>query len=492
MWKQPSLRSRILLVLSALVFITIGGGLASIWHTWTMQRLFGAVVELEVPALLAAQELKLALVMQKGYLARYYQDGNEQWLAELNSNVTAFEKWLTEARRWSTDQTDLNIVNEVESLYVRYGFVRDHVIALYKEGKQEEGFESQKKARGFFSDIMELCDKFKAAHEKSMTEEARGKLQQAATVNRLALAALTLAVTLGAILAYTLIKQVLGPIRQLAMQTDFSTTGGTMEDEIKALGTRFEKLMKDVDQTKSKLEWSREHLVQAEKWALVGKLAAGVAHSIRNPLTSVKMRLFSLQRSLALAPSQKEDFEVISEEVRHIDTIVSNFLEFSRPPKLKMQLMSPSAVIDNAVQLLRHRLDSYEVTVEVRREGILPAILADPDQLKEVLVNLMINAYEAMPHGGSIVIQEQSRIEDNLGPVITIEVTDDGPGVPKSLQGKVFNPFFSTKEEGTGLGLSIATRIVEEHGGWLDLKSEEGKGSTFIITLPAREDQTWG
>ncbi len=260
------------------------------------------------------------------------------------------------------------------------------------------------------------------------------------------------------------------------------------EDEVKALSRRFQNLIDDVDQTKSKLKWSREHLQQAEKWALVGKLAAGVAHSVRNPLTSVKMRLFSMERTLALTSSQKEDFEVISEEIRHIDTIVGNFLEFSRPPKLKMQKVSPSDAVDMALQLLRHRLESYDVKTEVKRDKRLREILADPDQLKEVLVNLIVNACEAMVEGGSISIAEEESATDSVGPVVVMRVSDTGPGVPAAIQEKLFQPFFSTKEEGTGLGLSIATRIVEEHGGWLDLKSEEGRGTTFIITLPAREE----
>jgi signal transduction histidine kinase len=177
---------------------------------------------------------------------------------------------------------------------------------------------------------------------------------------------------------------------------------------------------------------------------------------------------------------------VISEEIRHIDTIVGNFLEFSRPPKLKMQRMSPSDAVDNAVQLLRHRLESYNVKVEIHRNGRLPEIAADSDQLKEVLVNLVVNACEAMVNGGSISIYEEIGSSDTVGEVVTIRVKDTGPGVPESIQEKLFQPFFSTKEEGTGLGLSIATRIVEEHGGWLDVKSREGKGATFIITLPAQ------
>jgi signal transduction histidine kinase len=203
------------------------------------------------------------------------------------------------------------------------------------------------------------------------------------------------------------------------------------------------------------------------------------------------MRLFSMERTLALSPSQKEDFEVISEEIRHIDTIVGNFLEFSRPPKLKMQTVSPSDAVDMAIQLLRHRLESYDVKVTVQREERLLEIPADPDQLKEVFVNLIVNACEAMVDGGAIDISEKLNTSENRGRFITIAVSDKGPGVPEAIQEKLFQPFFSTKEEGTGLGLSIATRIVEEHGGWLDLKSKESEGATFIITLPIREEGAW-
>jgi signal transduction histidine kinase len=199
------------------------------------------------------------------------------------------------------------------------------------------------------------------------------------------------------------------------------------------------------------------------------------------------MRLFSLNRTLGLSDAQEDDFQVISEEIRHIDTIVQNFLEFSRPPKLKMQMVSPSEVVDLAIQLLQHRLSSYDVDVHVERKTRLPEILVDPEQLKEVFVNLVVNACEAMRGGGSIVIREEVDFVEPLGRVIVIRVSDDGPGIPESIQDKVFQPFFTTKEEGTGLGLSIVTRIVEEHGGQISVTSKEGEGTTFIITLPGKE-----
>ena len=154
-----------------------------------------------------------------------------------------------------------------------------------------------------------------------------------------------------------------------------------------------------------------------------------------------------------------------------------------------MQKVSPSVVVDMALQLLRHRLESYHVEVKLKRSRPLPEVWADPDQLKEVLVNLLFNACEAMRNGGLIIIQEGENFLQSIGQVVTIQVSDNGPGIPEAIQDKILQPFFSTKEEGTGLGLSIAARILAKHGGWLDLESREGQGTTFTINLPYRKIQ---
>jgi PAS domain S-box-containing protein len=228
---------------------------------------------------------------------------------------------------------------------------------------------------------------------------------------------------------------------------------------------------------------------ESDKLVTVGKLAAGVAHSIRNPLTSVKMRLFSMEGTLGLSESEREDLKVISEEVRHIDGIVRNFLEYSRRPRLRMQKVSPSDVVDMALNLLKQRLDSYGVEVRLSRQSWLPEIYADPDQLKEALVNLLVNASEAMGYGGLIVIGEEEVADEPRGRKVVIRVSDNGPGFPESLQDKLFEPFFTTKEEGTGLGLTIAARIIEDHGGKLELSSRERRGAISTISLPVREEE---
>jgi len=489
--KRLSLRSRIILILAALVLTTLGGGLVTMWYTYRMDNLFVSLIDTAVIGLQAAEELETALVRQKGLTTYYFLDGNPNWLSQLEQLNESFNTWLKKAR--SSAQTDIerSILNQIESEYLRYIFARDQVIKLYEDGKREAGAERHWDVRKQFFAIQDLCDQYRAIHNEQIRQARIESRAQTKMINRMTLVALPSVLVLAILLAYILLNQILKPIRILSMEATGIDINSPLPKEMTALRKRVHSLMENVDQTQSELQQSREHLLQTEKLAVVGKLAAGVAHTIRNPLTSVNMRLFSLERSLELSQTQQEDFEVISEEVRHIDTIVQNFLEFARPPKLKIQSISPSEVVDMALQLLRHRLESYGVQVELDRQQRLPMVEADPEQLKEVLINLLVNACEAMGEGGLIVIREEEGVAEPLGRVVVIRVKDNGPGIPKSVRDKVFQPFFSTKEEGTGLGLSIAYRIVEEHGGWLSLKSKEGEGTTFTITLPCQEDAAW-
>ena len=488
MWKYISLRARIFLLVAALILTALVGGLVTIWHTGATDDLFTTLIDKNISSFQAAEGLEIALLSQKGYLTYYFLDGNPEWLQKLKENHQSFLQWLRKAHNSATTPVMTEILNKIDSKYKDYIARREEVINLYKTGNRDQGAKLHWEIRHQFLEIYDLCENYKLVNQGIISQIKNESLAQARFIKTLALIVMPSVVLLGLLLTYILIKQLLEPIRQLSRETGLGPGPGE-KDEVQALSRRVHDLIENVDQAQTKLERSQEHLVQSEKMAMVGKLAAGVAHSIRNPLTSVKMRLFSMGRTLELSPTHQEDFEVISEEIRHIDNIVANFLEFSRPPKLMMQKVSPSDVVDMALQLLRHRLESYNVEVQLKRSRALPEVWADPDQLKEVLVNLLTNACEAMKGGGSIVIQEGETFLQSIGQVVTIQVSDNGPGIPEAVQDKIFQPFFTTKEEGTGLGLSIATRILGEHGGWLDLDSQEGRGTTFTINLPYRKIQ---
>ncbi len=487
MLKKISLRSRILINITALVLITIIGALVMVGYTYRMEGLLTRIIDKYMGGLQTAQALENALVNQKGFASYYLLDGDPNWLIQMAEYRHVFEDTLEKTKRLATTVEEKRVLDLIESEYAKYVATKDQVVDYYKSGDRKNGIILHEKARDSFFEILELCENGKHLFSDKAQNVKIQSLNQAKKIRLITITAVMMILFLGIILTFFLLHDVLDPIRRLASETDRHRGTRKSGDEVKVLSQSVYDLRKEYDQTQVELEKSREHLLQSEKLALVGKLAAGTSHSIRNPLTSVKMRLFSLGRSLDLDSNQKEDFDVISKEISHIDTIVQNFLEFSRPPRLKFQLVSPSDVVDQAIQLLQHRLESYEVFIKIQRKEPLPLVQLDSEQLKEVLINVIINACEAMGQGGSIVIHEETVIEQGKFRSAVIRISDNGPGIPDAVQSQIMEPFFTTKEEGTGLGLSIASRIVQEHGGRLDIQSKEGKGSTFIITLPMEE-----
>lgn len=485
------LRGKILILLGVLVSVNMTGALVTLWYAQHTQTLFTDQVERGIGALSAAMELQNSLVSQRGFVTYYFLNGDENWLTELEKLHGEFQGWLRKARESAFDDDGMAILDRIENEYLRYSIQRDRVIRLYQEGEAKAGAALHWDVRNQFFAILDMCEAYKNLHSEHLAKVREEYHRKANLMSWLAWGAISAAFGLGFLLVWLLLQRVLVPIHNLVTRL---AHGGPVErhpDEIQYLGLKMQNLMQDVDLVQSKLARSREDLIQAEKMALVGKLAAGVAHSVRNPLTSVKIRLFTLRRSLPLSGEQKQDFEVIDEEVSFIDTILRNFLEFSRPPKLKVQAMSLSDVVDQSLVLLRHRLESQGAKVLVERDARQADVVGDPEQLKEVLVNLLINALDALGQGGRIVIREEEGVMPPYGDVCIAKISDNGPGIPPHVLERVFEPFFSTKEEGTGLGLAIARRIVEEHGGWLHVSSEPGKGASFVIGLPRKEKGGW-
>ena len=484
-WREISLRTRISVLVLALAGMTVCGGVISFWYNYRMNAFFQGVLENNLSALAAADNLERSLVMQKGYLTYFFQDHDPKWLEELEVNQNIFQSWLDKVTQTSQTVEETQIINLIRENYNRLDELRQQVIALYQAGETEKGFQIHQTARREFFEIHNLTRQYRRKHELAIKQARDEVSRRASYITKFTLVAVPVSALLSVLLGYVLWRQVLTPIRRLAEEASQTDHRGRRFNEVQALRRGVHSLMEDVDHTRSELEVSRIRLIQSAKMASVGKLAASVAHSIRNPLTALKMRIFSLERNLVLTETEQEDFKVIGDEIRHIDNVLRNFLEYSRRPKLHMQRTQASRVVDMAMELMRPRIESYGIRLVHRRAEALPEIDGDPDQLRETLVNLLVNATEAVGEGGRITVEEYSEKDGPLGRSVVIGISDNGPGIPAALQDQIFQIFFSTKEQGTGLGLSIAARIVEEHGGTLELSSPPDSGATFIIRLPS-------
>ena len=482
-----SLKNRVYLINTILLCITVIGAVIMVWYTYKTEKIFKDIIDKNIVLFQSAEALGTSLVNQKGYVSYYLLDGNPAWLDELNRYRQLFNKHLVTVKSLVEEEWEKKVVFQIESQYKDYVITKDNVIAFYKAGEKDKGALLHKEVRQYFSKIMASCEQFKLFHKDKIQGAIEISRTESNHLRYIAIFAIITVFVLRLLINYIFARLILGPIRKLATEADRLGSINPSSNEVSALRKSVYGLIESEEQTHQELERNRETMMLSEKMALLGKLGAGTAHSIRNPLTSVKMRLFSLNRSCDFNKHQKEDFHVISSEINQINQIVENFLEFARPPKLKMKKMSPSIVVDSALHLLEERLKSYHVSTRLVRHHPLAETFVDPAQLKEVIVNIIVNACEATEKGGMIIIHEEENHADPQKKVVVIRIIDDGTGISQEDQGEVFNPFFTTKEEGTGLGLSIAFNIINEHGGWLDVSSEEGRGASFVITLPIKD-----
>jgi signal transduction histidine kinase len=225
----------------------------------------------------------------------------------------------------------------------------------------------------------------------------------------------------------------------------------------------------------------------AEKLAAVGTMTAGLSHEIRNPLNAAALQLSVLERRVQRLPKDAqppllEPLTLVKDEIRRLDHILEDFLQFARPREFVPRAVDVATVVNRVLDLLGGEADRRGVRLE-RRLADVPAIAGDEERLRQVLVNLGLNALEAVKDGGLV------RVSSRLGPgaptpTVEIVVDDDGPGVPAESWDRIFEPFFTTKAKGSGLGLSIVHAIVTQHGGRLRVERSPEGGARFVVTLP--------
>lgn len=223
-----------------------------------------------------------------------------------------------------------------------------------------------------------------------------------------------------------------------------------------------------------------------EKLASLGVLATGIAHELRNPLTAIKVRLFSLKASQNSGSSEREDLEVIENEINRLESIVREFLQFARPADPDLQTMRIGEFLRGVRELLVSDLATRSIDLELE---ILDdeLVQVDPNKMKQVLINFVQNAADSMEAPGAVLLRSRAGrevVRGQLTPVVCIDIMDHGKGMPPEVQKRLFDPFFTTKESGTGLGLPISARIVEKHGGTIQYQTQPGLGTTFTIVLP--------
>ncbi|MCX8116844.1 MAG: GAF domain-containing protein [Desulfobacterota bacterium] len=275
----------------------------------------------------------------------------------------------------------------------------------------------------------------------------------------------------------TLTEETLQSVMTFAQQAGLAIQIASMYQELKQFSRKMEE---KIQETTASLRQTEAQLIRSEKLAALGHLATGLAHEIRNPLTSINILIHSLMDRMPEGNAQRQDLKVIAGEIERINEIVNQFLRFAKPAPPIFERTEAASIFEEILPLLRPQIEKQQI--EVRKVfQPLPMILMDREQVKQALFNLLLNAVQAMPSGGRLTLAAKNS-ED--GQWIQLLIEDTGMGISEEHLPRLFDPFFTTKEEGMGLGLSIAHRIIDQHHGKIEVESTPGKGTRFTVWIP--------
>ena len=340
-------------------------------------------------------------------------------------------------------------------------------------------------------------------HSALVVEIGKDEILAPIRVIRIAVLSTAALVSLICILAsFLLSRQVSRPISEMANASRKMANGSldqrisySRHDEIGTLSESFNSMADDlsalIDSLKQKeislqkaydeLMRAQSQLVQSEKMAAIGELVASVVHEMRNPLSSVKLNFQIIGRSLDLAGPVREHYSIGLDQIAQLEKMLSSLLDYSKPISLEKTPFRLETILAETMQQLQSCTGGC--SIEVKTDGPLAHVMGDPEQIRQVLVNVIKNAIEAAGPDGKVEIRIKAAGEDGDKGIV-IEVSDNGPGISQQDMNRIFQPFFTTKEKGTGLGLSIVKKIMEAHGFGISVSSEEGAGTVVALSFP--------
>lgn len=444
-------RARVAVFVGALGAVLVALGLTGV----RVARWVNAVVEeaavSRAQAFRTAYELKTGLVRLALLLGRYQQSGDEAAREEFLRGSEALRRWLETQRSGMPPAAR----ERLEELAAGFEQGLAQVRALVQAGNLP-ALSADLQARAFgagdAAPRMSLTDQRFTTTQRLVAERELATLQSGLDWLRTwSVASTLLIVVLVAWLAYFLWRDLVAPLRAQVL-ADATT------------------------------------IRRQTKLSTVGRFAAGIAHEIRNPLNSIKARLYAQDRLLPPESPAREDNRVISDEVVRLEQIVRDFLAYSRPGEPRLQVISAAEPLRSVADLMGSELAQAGIGLELEVQ-VEPRVRADPAQLQQVLTNLVRNARESMPAGGRITLRCRRREAARTKPAAAVlEVQDSGGGIPPEVRSRLFEPFYTTKETGSGLGLSISAQIIEAHGGQIECETQLNVGTTFRILLPITTD----
>jgi signal transduction histidine kinase len=429
-----------------------------------------------------------------GITGQYFLEPSAHWLATLEAREIHFRTSLARARQAVRTPHEGAALDAIGTLFDAYENDLEEVLAFNRAGEVDRAKHLLANATSdAFESTYQKCEEFVRSNEQLMV----GAVSQIGKTNRTLRAVMygigLSGLAMGCLLGLLLARSVTKPIYELVLKVRGATGDEVVErvdmgrnSELQQLDHHVHELIARINTARSDLEKNRRLLARTDRLAALGRVSAGVAHEIRNPLTAIKLLVYGLRQELAGDDGKRRDLEVLGSEIDRMERFVESFLRFARPPEPSLRPVSVNDVVHETLSLVAPRLRQSGTGLIEQYDPSLEPLLADPDQIRQVVMNLALNAAEAMPEGGSLTVgtERVAGPNGNGDGRVQIRFTDTGPGIAADRLDEVFDPFVSGHDDGIGLGLSVSYQIVRLHHGWIDVANVPGGGASFTVSLP--------
>ncbi len=459
----------------------------SAWYVYRLQKNLADILAQNVTSQRKVQELEIRIRQLRFHSFLYLLDPSPQRQERIDKDHQNFEAALTEARTVARSAEELDLLQQIDQAYRKYHQEMEQLpkLVLPKEsGKDLADLADNHPLKNIVDPSEELLKL-----NKNMMEESAEESQRVAKQAQMTLILLGLLGPAGGLIAgYGIARGLSRSIYQLSVRVrdmahtldqDVASVSIEAGGDLQSVDRQLQHVVRRVEEVTERQQRHQREMLRAEQLAAVGQLAAGVAHEVRNPLTSVKMLVEVALRSENRKPLSLEDLRVIHGEIVRLEQTVQGLLDFARLPAPQRAACDLRDVVAQAVELVQVRARQQRVEIELNTPKTPMIAEVDAGQLRTVLVNLFLNALDAMPAGGRLLVTLAADREQ-----VRVEVADSGSGIAPEMAARLFTPFATTKATGTGLGLSISRRIVEEHGGKLTAANRSAGGACFTLTLP--------
>ena len=439
-------------------------------------------------------ELETAMFDQSDVIWRYLTGMDPGAKNEFVLTGQVVDYWQ---RRWAAElrPNEMALAEGIRGIQQQIQTVAESVFRLFDSGQRQAAFAmAQRELKGRLLPALTQMNReiYRRARESSV-RGAYARLEEIlASQERVLVVILVLSLGGGLLGSWLISRSLARPISELTGAMAVVGSGRLdhpitrrSSDEIGELAQAFGRMTENLRAKISQLERTQAQLVQSEKLASIGEMAAAVAHGLRNPLASLRAAA-QLVRQHPEAPSSREHLDAIVEEVDRLDRRISHLLSFSRPAPFHPLQENVSRLVEGLLPAFSQLLRERGVELQLDLPGALPEVRVDPMQLEQALIEIVSNALDAMPSGGRLRIAASVDGAGAGAGYITVEVADTGPGIPDHVLPSVCEPFFTTRQEGTGLGLAIAKRYVEQNGGRLEITSRPG-ATSVRVRLPAAQ-----